>query len=160
MAVIVDVIVVDIGHSKSALQNPSRTRAAWHSPEVFQAAAWPEPWQASERASRSRVSSMARTLFLFCSELLAELVGHHQSCIARKCVHTLSTARKCNHCYYESKKALQNLSRRELHSMALEHAKLLLGLDPTDPQGVLFCIIWDSHPLLVGIDLDSWQQLC
>lgn len=35
---------------------------------------------------------------------------------------------------------LQNLSRRGLHGTALEYAKLLLGLDPSDPKGVLFCI--------------------
>lgn len=35
---------------------------------------------------------------------------------------------------------MQNLSRRGLHGTALEYAKLLLGLDPSDPQGVLFCI--------------------
>ena len=35
---------------------------------------------------------------------------------------------------------MQNLSRRGLHGTALEYAKLLLGLDPTDPRGVLFCI--------------------
>ena len=35
---------------------------------------------------------------------------------------------------------VQNLSRRGLHATALEYAKLLLGLDPTDPKGVLFCI--------------------
>ena len=35
---------------------------------------------------------------------------------------------------------LQNLSRRGLHGTALEYAKLLLGLDPSDPRGVLFCI--------------------
>ena len=35
---------------------------------------------------------------------------------------------------------LQNLSRRGLHATALEYAKLLLGLDPQDPKGVLFCI--------------------
>ena len=35
---------------------------------------------------------------------------------------------------------MQNLSRRGLHGTALEYAKLLLGMDPTDPRGVLFCI--------------------
>jgi len=35
---------------------------------------------------------------------------------------------------------MQNLSRRGLHGTALEYAKLLLGLDPSDPRGVLFCI--------------------
>lgn len=37
-------------------------------------------------------------------------------------------------------KQTQNLSRRGLHGTALEYAKLLLGLDPSDPRGVLFCI--------------------
>ncbi|KAL3147449.1 hypothetical protein ABBQ38_014508 [Trebouxia sp. C0009 RCD-2024] len=37
-------------------------------------------------------------------------------------------------------KQTQNLSRRGLHGTALEYAKLLLGMDPTDPRGVLFCI--------------------
>ncbi|DBA78426.1 hypothetical protein WJX79_008278 [Trebouxia sp. C0005] len=37
-------------------------------------------------------------------------------------------------------KQTQNLSRRGLHGTALEYAKLLLGLDPGDPTGVLFCI--------------------
>ena len=35
---------------------------------------------------------------------------------------------------------MQNLSRRGLHGTALEYAKLLMGLDPGDPRGVLFCI--------------------
>ena len=38
------------------------------------------------------------------------------------------------------KRLLQNLSRRGLHGTALEYAKLLLGLDPSDPKGVLFCV--------------------
>ncbi|KAL3162159.1 hypothetical protein ABBQ32_009867 [Trebouxia sp. C0010 RCD-2024] len=37
-------------------------------------------------------------------------------------------------------KQTQNLSRRGLHGTALEYAKLLLGMDPADPRGVLFCI--------------------
>lgn len=37
-------------------------------------------------------------------------------------------------------KPVQGLSRQGLHATALEAAKLLLKLDPADPQGMLFCI--------------------
>ena len=72
---------------------------------------------------------------------------------------------------------MQNLSRRGLHGTALEYAKLLLGLDPTDPRGILFCI--DYLAIRAGqykflevmlqpakssrrtADIcDSWQDLC
>ena len=41
---------------------------------------------------------------------------------------------------YFGRLARQGLSRQGLHATAFEVAKLLLLLDPEDPQGIFFCI--------------------